>query len=379
MAGAPKSTEAFDELIAALQEIRDGYVLNENRFTDDLDVVEGFRYVTEVLTGAAELFMEGDPDHPRMESIVTPVRKLQGDNPDSIYHFARVRGDRSYKITGVRGEECYISFTVHAQAADGGFNGRILADVNDTGFDFGPDGSYEIVFSAEKHPGNWVQLDPDAHMIITRSYFLREPSAQNDPAHVAVHMDIEVLDEVGPPPPLDDATFAARLREGIGFLRQCTVGQPLPGTNSPAPFLSTVPNTVGTPWSFRSAELDVAGAVDIFYSMGRWNLAPDEALVMTGTIPDCRFANVMLWNTHMQTLEYRFRRSALNVAQIESQPDGSYRIVIADSDPGVPNWLDTGGHRHGTIFWRYLLPTEDPPKADCRVVKISELASPKAV
>ena len=27
---APKTTEAFDELIAALQEIRDGYVLNED-------------------------------------------------------------------------------------------------------------------------------------------------------------------------------------------------------------------------------------------------------------------------------------------------------------------------------------------------------------
>jgi len=30
--------------------------------------------------------------------------------------------------------------------------------------------------------------------------------------------------------------------------------------------------------------------------------------------------------------------------------------VIAHEDPGVPNWLDTGGHREGTIFWRYLLP-----------------------
>lgn len=369
---APKTTEAFDELIAALQEIRDGYVLAEARLTDDLDVVEGYRYVTEVLAGASEMFVEGDPDHPRMSSIVTPARKLQGDNPDSIYHFARIRGDRSYKVSGVRGEECYISFTIHAEAADGGFNGRILTDVNDTGFEFAPDGSYEIVFSAESQPGNWVRLDPEAHMIITRSYFLRERSAQNDPT-IAVRMGIEVLDDVAPPPSLDDATFAARLREGVAFLRQCTVGQPLPGTNPPAPFLSEVPNTVGTPWSFRRSELDVAGAVDIFYSMGRWDLAPDEALVMRGTITECRFANVMLWNAHMQTLEYTFRRSALNIAQIQSESDGSYRIVIADADPGGPNWLDTGGHRHGTIFWRYLLPAEDPPVAECEVVKLGSL------
>jgi hypothetical protein len=370
---APKSTEAFDELIAALQEIRDDYVLNADRFTDDLDVVEGFRYVTEVVSGASEFFMEGDPDHPRMASIASPARKLQGDNPDSIYHFARIQGDRSYRVFGIRGEESYISFTVHAAAVDGGFNGRVLADINDSQFTFAPDGSYEIVFSAEPHDGNWVKLDPDARMIIVRSYFLREHSAQNDPT-VAVRIGIEALGDVPPPPALDDETFASRLREGVAFLRQTTVGQPLPGTPSPAPFVAAEPNQVGTPWSFRNAGVDAAGAVDIFYSMGRWDLAPDEAVVMRGTIPASRFTNVMLWNRHMQTLEYRHRRSSLNTEQIQWEPDGSYVIVISHTDPGVPNWLDTGGHRTGTIFWRYLLPDSEPEMAACEVVKVSSLS-----
>ena len=172
--------------------------------------MEGYRYVTEVLSGMSEFFVEGDPDHPRMAPIVSPARKMQGDNPDAIYHFAQIRGDRSYRVFGVRGEESYISFTVHSEAVDGGFNGRVLADINDSQFTFAPDGSYEIVFSAEKpaDPGaNWVQLDPDARMLIVRSYFLREQSAQNDPL-VAVRIGIETLDDVPPPPPLDDATLA---------------------------------------------------------------------------------------------------------------------------------------------------------------------------
>ena len=41
-----------------------------------------------------------------------------------------------------------------------------------------------------------------------RNYYLRERSAQTDP-DIAVRLDIEPLDEPGPPPPLDDATFAA--------------------------------------------------------------------------------------------------------------------------------------------------------------------------
>jgi hypothetical protein len=372
---APKTTEAFDELITLLGEIRDGYVLDEDRFTEDLDVVEGYRYVTEVMSGMSEFFVEGDPDHPRMALIVNPARKLQGDNPDAIYHFAQIRGDHSYRVFGVRGEESYISFTVHSEAVDGGFNGRVLADINDSQFTFAPDGSYEIVFSAEQPAGggaDWVQLDPDARMLIVRSYFLREQSAQNDPL-VQVRIGIETLDDVPPPPPLDDATLAARMRAGVAFLRQTTLGQPLPSEPSAAPFMGKEPNTVGEPWSFRNAGVDAAGAVDIFYSMGRWDLGPDDALVMRGTIPPSPFTNVMLWNRHMQTLEYTHRRSSLNSAQIDYQPDGSYTIVVAHRDPGVPNWLDTGGHRVGTIFWRYLLPETDPTVAECKVVPVDSL------
>jgi hypothetical protein len=70
---APKTTAAFDELIATLQLIRDNYVLNEERFTDPLDVVEGYRYVGQLLSATSEFFFEADPDHPRLASIVSPA------------------------------------------------------------------------------------------------------------------------------------------------------------------------------------------------------------------------------------------------------------------------------------------------------------------
>jgi hypothetical protein len=28
--------------------------------------------------------------------------------------------------------------------------------------------------------------------------------------------------------------------------------------------------------------------------------------------------------------------------------------------PGLPNWLETGGRRQGTAFWRFLAATEQP-------------------
>jgi hypothetical protein len=371
---APKTTAAFDELISTLQEIRDGYVLNAERFTDPLDVVEGYRYVGQLLSATSELFFEADPDHPRMAPIVSPARKLQGDNPDAIYHYARISGSRAYKIFGVVDKECYTSFTIHGRAPDGALAGPLLGDVNDRQFEVEPDGSYSLTLSADEQPGNWLRLDPDAYCVVVRSYFQLVDSAQNDPG-VFVHIGIETIDDLDPPAPLSDDVLSERVREGVAFLRQTTLGQALPGTPSSVPFVSNEPNMLPTPFSFRNSGLPVPGAADIFYAMGRWQLEPDEALVMTGSLPSCPFANVMLWNRHMQTLEYRAHQSSLNQSQIELEPDGGYRIVIAHKDPGVPNWLDCEGHRSGTIFWRFLLPETDPTLTECRVLPIGEVVN----
>ena len=369
---APATTAVFDALIATLAEIRDDYILSEKRFTDPLDVVEGYRYVGQLLSAASELFFEADPDHPRFAPIVSPARKLQGDNPDAIYHFARIRGDRSYRVFGTVGGECYTSFTVHGRSPDGAMAGPLLGDVNDRHFEIAPDGSYELVLSADERPGNWMRLDPAAHSVVVRSYYQLPASAQNDPS-VHVTIGIETLDPQPPPAPLRDDVLAERMREGLDFLRHTTLGQGVFGAPSPVPFVSNEPNVLPTPYSFRDSGLPVAGAADITYALARWDLEPDQALLMTGALPRCAFANVMLWNRHMQTLEYRHRRSSLNISQIALEPDGTYRIAVAHEDPGLPNWLDCEGHRQGTIFWRFLLPESDPGRTECRVVALSDL------
>lgn len=376
MALAPQSTAAFNQLIRLLADVRDDYVLSPERRPDELDALEGFRYAFHLLSEGTELFLEGDPERPRFSSMVTPARKYLGDNADAIYHQARIRGDRTYRITGKRTREVYISFTVHGPDPAGGINGPILADVNDRQFDVDADGNFELILSPDEHPGNWVRLQPDARVVLVRSYFLETTSAQNNP-DVSVTLRIEPLVDPGPAPPLDDATLAQRMLDTIAFVRATSIGTRVFGepNASPVPFVSNEPNSVGTPWSFRNTGIAAAGAVDIFYSSGTFDLGPDEALVMEGTLPDCDFANLVLWNPHMQTLDYRFRRSSLNSAQMELGPGSEYRIVIAARDPGVANWLDTEGHRRGTMFWRFLLPTTDPDTPRCRVVPVGEVAS----
>lgn len=376
MTRAPLTTAAFDELLGTLARIRDGYVNAEARGFDELETLEGFTYLLQMVGHVSEFLVEADRERPRFSLIVSPARKILGDNPDSIYHQAAIRGDRAYRIRGRRTGQDYISFTVHGTDPTGGYGGPVLADINDDAFAFDADDRYEIVLSAtpppEGDPAVWVPLDPDARTVIVRNYFQHVVSAHNDP-EIHVVLDIEPLEDLGPSPVLSDAEVADRIRQSSTMLEAITLGLRQFGEPSAVPFVANEPNAVGTPWSFRATGDAVAGAVDIYYSSGSFDLAPDEALVMEGTIPPSRFTNVMLWNVHMQTLDYRTRRNALNQAQIVPEPDGSYRIVISARDPGLPNWLDTGGHRRGTIFWRFLLPEEQPETPRCSVVPVADL------
>ena len=57
-------------------------------------------------------------------------------------------------------------------------------------------------------------------------------------------------------------------------------------------------------------------------------------------------------------------------AQIRLEDDGTFEIWVSAQDPGRANWLDTDGHRRGTVFWRYLLPEEDPELVTTEVVSL---------
>jgi hypothetical protein len=57
--------------------------------------------------------------------------------------------------------------------------------------------------------------------------------------------------------------------------------------------------------------------------------------------------------------------------------DGVARLVVAHCDPGVPNWLDTAGHREGflTPRWAYseTPPREESPSISATKVRFDEI------
>ena len=67
------------------------------------------------------------------------------------------------------------------------------------------------------------------------------------------------------------------------------------------------------------------------------------------------------------------RTGSLNGDQTAASSDGRYRIVIAHEDPGVPHWLDTGGHPEGFILYRYQQ-ARNNPRPSVRVLSRADLA-----
>jgi hypothetical protein len=114
-------------------------------------------------------------------------------------------------------------------------------------------------------------------------------------------------------------------------------------------------------------------AFDAAYSSGPYALGPEEALVITGRWPTCRFASVDLWNRFLQTYDVH-RPVGRNRANTVLEGDGSFRMVLAHRDPQVPNWLDTEGRSSGQLFWRFFLPEGDIEAPHATVAPFSEIA-----
>jgi hypothetical protein len=47
--------------------------------------------------------------------------------------------------------------------------------------------------------------------------------------------------------------------------------------------------------------------------------------------------------------------------------------VLAHSDPGVANWIDTEGKPFGMVFWRFFLPEGEVETPQATVVKLADV------
>jgi hypothetical protein len=348
------STSAWRDLLDLLRDADQTFLTGPRAVSDPLGAAEGYRHLTHLLSYAFDLYLEADPERPAFTPLAAPTRKILGDNVDSLYHFAPLRGDRRYRIRGRRGNEVYLAFCIYGGPPDGEWSTRVVANVSQRDLQVGADGAFELLLAPDASGPNSVRLELDAVCVITREYFTDRAAAR--PATFT----IETLDPP-PPPLLTDELLARRLRAVATFVRETIQFTPLPG--------GLPPNWLGPamPWNPQQPGW---GTPDNVYSLGLFSLEPDEVLIIEGRSPSCTYWGAQVWNRYMQSLDYRYHRVSLNHSQIQLEPDGSWRLAVAHRDPGLPNWISTAGHRDGVVFCRWLQADTLPDQPASRVIKL---------
>lgn len=372
------SRQAMHAILDAITEVETKMLTPERGFTDPAELAEAERAIAHILHTGLEFWLEANLDRPVFKPYVTPTRKLLGCNPDSLYYFAAIRPEKTYRITGSVGAATFTSFTVEDGSAEGHAAKGSSAALGDDEMEINSDGSYEIIASQTKPAkGNWLKLGPNSSQITTRHYHESRQSVATIPGRV-IPIAIEVLDPAPLAPNGGDAQNAAHLQWVANFVREhsaMTFHKTTPEMAKALGWTSLVPNEFNPAGQWRgTAGQNAYGNMHAWYASANYELGPDEALVITGRFPECRFANVVLWNAFMQSYDFANRRISLNRNQIEYEKDGSYRIVVAHRDPGVPNWLDTEGRPKGHMYWRYLFPISAPGAPTTEVVKVDSLA-----
>ncbi len=121
------------------------------------------------------------------------------------------------------------------------------------------------------------------------------------------------------------------------------------------------------------------GLTTQFSSVGHYDLDDDQAMIVTvpAAIRDVApYQGIQLGSSWYISLDYINHQTSLTADQARPDPDGRFRFVISERDPGVANWLECTRHRRGYVQLRWqrlsrdLLP-EDGPEAE--VISVAEI------
>lgn len=335
--------QAWSHLLIRLREaaqIVESDPANHNR----VDLAAGIRHLLVLLTAGIDEVLRFDP-HPMLRVQRTSTDDIVSwgmECPDCLYTRAVLRGGESYRLFGNRGTARYVGLqTMNGIAA----TANELVDELDTD----AHGNFEVVLSASEpkgRAGNWMRIDGQ-HPTLTVRHFFYDWDVE-----VASSLRIERLGDAmaATIPPVETDVAVSRqlvalgdfVRDNLTFFLQFGAAAP------PNDFLPPIDRS------------DMGAAAENRPVIGRWELRPDEALIVEVEPPEGIYWSFSIGNPWWETIHYGRHQSSLNAHQAVVDSDGLVRVVLCERDPGVANWLDTAGHSNGPIILRCVRTTTAP-------------------
>jgi Protein of unknown function (DUF1214) len=291
--------------------------------------------------------------------------------PDDAYYMAVIEDDGVYRISGYRGTVHILDFQIGTNLMQPyGMGPTTAGELSLPVAHYDLDrhahpkrnGAFEVVLSPTRpagHKGDWWELKKGARFILVRQ------RSYDWLGEVDGRLAIERLDVPASKPRMQADVINERLKLvgtwmenwlelessfAIGMRRQNLV------------------NTIKV--------IDQPGGVTgQKYLFGLFDLKPDEALILETELPKtCGYWSFHLTDEMMSNVDVMSRQSSLNGHQARVDRDGRFRAVIAERDPGVPNWLDTAGYAKGAMVGRWMW-CSDHPQPTVKKVSLADVRS----
>lgn len=416
-----KLRTAWDEMIQALQDARDAIDQPELMPppATERNLAEGYRYLMGYVHSAVERAFHSDPQRPHFRNALSVITRSTIDNPDAIYFYTAIDGRQSYRLRGKTGDTRhwrgespaagghkaphYVIFETTSGELPGD-TGSLMelrpglkaqtGRLDSSRIEVNDDGSFEILLAPERPTGYSGNFIPTLKLV-TRSQptdatgsperyanYISGRQLFNDWEHEeAIHFEIYQEGAEGShAPPYCADKAAQELRQFGGIVRNQmhfwnafwtilmgTYGAregSIPGVAFPRNSFNTVNAASGATGGGQSTNL---------YAGGVFELEPDEALVIENRIRlKPQYIGFQVGNLWGESIEYANQIGSLNGHQMTADADGVLRIVLAHRDPGVPNWVDTTGHREGFMSPRWTY-SETPEPKDWPVITATKV------
>ena len=341
----------LQERLTAAERLVASSPVNRNR----VDYAAGMRHLLVLLAVGIDVVVRFDPD-PLLAVVPASMDDTMTwgmECPDCVYLNATLRGGETYRLFGNRGTARYVGL----QTMDGiAATTNVLVDE----LDVDADGHFEAILSADEHDGNWLRTTGDHPTLTVRNFFYDWDSETRSTLQIErVGVEADAQDRSVP----QDVAVSRGLHALGEFvydnLKFFLDFGGMPESNAFIPPMDMS---------------QMGAAAENRPVIGRFDLEPDEALILEVEPPRGVYWSYSLGNPWLETIHYGRHQSSLNGHQAITDPDGKVRVVISSRDPGVANWLDTAGHSNGAVILRCVR-TETAPVPAVRVVKFDEVLS----
>jgi hypothetical protein len=225
------------------------------------------------------------------------------------------------------------------------------------------DGTFELFLTPERPAdpaANWLPLVEGASSLVIRQFFYDWNTEVRATLHIECLDAPARADRPGPSPEERTArqlvALGAFVRESVRFWWDIEEMGRREGVNAFRPPV---------------VRADIGGATDNVTVWGSWELADDEAMIVEVTPSPALYWSVSIGNQWWETVDYAAHQSSLNGHQAVLD-GGVFRAVVSTHDPGVANWLATGGARRGPSMVRWVR-AEAAPVPTCVVVPFDQL------